>query len=609
MKNMHASILPVLCILFSQFSVSQEIPPTYNNKSIREAKVTELRNISIQRKQEADVWARQHNVPVRFERDNVLYELIAVVDKHPLYNITHNEDAAISSAADKVRNTIPYNVNGSGITVGVWDGGHALTTHQEFDGRVTTNDTGGSSGVHYHSTHVAGTIGASGVVSSAEGMAPRVAIDSYDWNSDEAEMASRGAAAPIDPGKIHISNHSYGSGLGWDNSGTYWPWHISVTADKWFGMYSIYSREWDEIAYNAPYYLIFKSSGNDRNDNPSNGDSVYYWNGSWVAITYSNSVHPGGDGNYKGGYDCIAHKGVAKNIMTVGAVNDAVLAGVRHLPSATISSFSSWGPADDGRIKPDVVGNGVSLYSTDSGADNDYTWLSGTSMSSPNVCGSAALLLHIYKNNHSGNHPRSSTLKGILIHTADDLGNIGPDYVFGWGLINTEAAADLIVGNASGNPSLFFDEQMLSGGTPEEELDFVIDGTEPLKATICWTDPPGAASSVHDTRTPKLVNDLDLQIHKPGGGVELPYVCDYMNPSIPAAKADNAIDNVEQVLIPAGAAPGTYTVKITHKGGLVNSPQHYSLVVTGAIPEPGIGILTAMMLLLAGIKRSEMNYG
>jgi hypothetical protein len=599
MKSSAALILLVSCVVLQQQVYADTPASEFDTASAaQKAHIEELHAQSLHQKQQAHAWAQKYNRPLVFERDNVLYELMAVENGYPLYNITHNENAAISTAADLVRNTTPYSVNGSGISVGVWDGGHALTTHQEFDGRVTTNDTGGSSGVHYHSTHVAGTIGASGVVSSAMGMAPRVSINSYDWNNDEAEMASRGAATAIAPGKIQISNHSYGSGLGWDGAGTYWPWNITTMADEWFGKYSSFTREWDEIAYDAPYYLICKSSGNDRNNNPANGSTVYYWNSAWIAITYTNGVHPGGDGTYKGGYDCISHKGVAKNILTVGAVNDAVSSGTRYLPNASISSFSSWGPADDGRIKPDVVGNGVSVYSTDSGFDTDYRSLSGTSMSSPNVCGSATLLLNIYKNLNGGSYPRASTLKGILIHTADDLGMTGPDYTFGWGLVNTKSAADVIIGNASNNPAFYHHESTIGGIVNNEDFDFVIDGTEPLKATICWTDPEASASFSHDDRTKKLVNDLDLRIQTPGGVMELPYVCDYVNPSNPATKADNTIDNVEQVLIPAGAAPGTYTVKVAYKGVLANSPQHYSLVVTGGIPEPGIGMITAGLLLL-----------
>lgn len=77
---------------------------------------------------------------------------------------TENVNAAISTAADLVRNTAPYNVNGGNWIAGVWDGGSARATHQEFGGRVTVMDGAAS---HYHSTHVAGTIGAAGVVAAA----------------------------------------------------------------------------------------------------------------------------------------------------------------------------------------------------------------------------------------------------------------------------------------------------------------------------------------------------------------------------------------------------------------------------------------------------------
>ena len=592
-----------LCIYCSTAALgNQQIKPAFADEQVRQAKVDELLQNSKLLKRKAEIWALARSMPLRFTREGVLHELMAVVDGHPLYNITLNENAAISTAADVVRDTAPYNVNGANNTVGIWDGGHARATHQEFVGRVTTNDNGGSSGVHYHSTHVCGTIAAAGVVAAAQGMAPQVMINSYDWNDDEAEMANRGAALPNQAGKLYLSNHSYGSGVGWDSSGTYWPWDITVTADSWFGRYSSFSREWDDIAYNAPYYLICKSSGNDRNDEPSNGSTVYYWKGSWVAITYTNGVHPAGDGLYKGGYDCIPHKGVAKNILTVGAVYNAVLSGTRYLPNATMSTFSSWGPADDGRIKPDVVGDGVSLYSTGSGSDIDYIYLSGTSMASPNVCGSALLLIELYRGKHSFNVCRASTLKGLLIHTADDLGNPGPDYIYGWGLVNTKSAADIILKDAAGDPEAFLYEGLLNSSNSADDFDVIIDGTEPLTATICWTDPPGVSTTAHDNRTPVLVNDLDLRITTPGGTDRFPFTLSYLNPSATAVTGDNSVDTVEQVFIDVGAAPGTYTVKVSHKGILTDGQQNYSLVVSGAIPEPGISGL-ALLCILAGLKK------
>ena len=160
MKTSTALFLLAFCVLQQQVYADTPASEFDTASAAQKAHIEELHVQSLHQKQQAHAWAQKYNRPLVFERDNVLYELMAVENGYPLYNITHNENAAISTAADLVRNTAPYSVNGSGITVGVWDGGHALTTHQEFDGRVTTNDTGGSSGVNYHSTHVAGTIAA-----------------------------------------------------------------------------------------------------------------------------------------------------------------------------------------------------------------------------------------------------------------------------------------------------------------------------------------------------------------------------------------------------------------------------------------------------------------
>ena len=567
-------------------NISPKYPALFSDEKARENKVKLLNEKAMKQKTEAESWAHANNFQIRYEENGVLHEIIRIENNKPVYYITHNVNAAISSAANLVRNISPYNLNGTNIIVGVWDAGSVLSTHQEFDGRVTVKDGSVS---HNHSTHVGGTIGAKGIVANAKGMAPSVKIDSYDWSSDEAEMAARAAATPNQTTKIYVSNHSYGTGAGWNNTGTRWPHNITQMYEPSFGQYNYTAWQWDDVAYDAPYFLACKSSGNDRNDNPSNGSIIqYYSGGSWHSVTYDYTIHPGGDGNYKGGYDCISTYGNAKNILTVGAVNDAVSGGTRNLASATISSFSSWGPADDGRIKPDVVGNGVLLYSCDNGNNSDYTSMSGTSMSSPNVCGSAALLIQYYRDLNSTDM-RSSTLKALILHTADDIGRPGPDYSYGWGLMNTKAAADIISADASlSSVTTKITEGLLDAANPDDEFSFSIDGTKPFKTTICWTDPPGNYTTSHDNRTPVLVNDLDIRIISPDGTTNFPFVLDVNNPGSNATTGDNILDNVEQIIINTGSAPGIYTVSVSHKGlsAIYGSQQYYSLIVSGAVPEP-----------------------
>jgi len=364
--------------------------------------------------------------------------------------------------------------------------------------------------------------------------------------------------------------------LGWSDFGVwYWFYDLSVLEDPNFGLYDYDAATLDSIAYNAPYYLICRAAGNDRNDGPGNGAKIYWYNssdGEFYEATYNSDNHPKKDGLYKDGYDTIGPSGCAKNILTVGAVNEAVSGNDRNLANGTMSTFSGWGPTDDGRIKPDVVGNGVDVYSPIS--DSSYATWNGTSMASPNVCGSAALLVELYKNYNYENAMRSSSLKGLLIHTADDLGNTGPDFSYGWGLINTKAAADIILDDAITNIKSRVLEDFFKS---ENQKEYFVNLTnvQTFKATLCWTDIAGDSSSFHDDRTAKLVNDLDLRIIDFDGNTYFPFVLDVENPAEIATTGDNSVDNVEQVII-ENAEIGIYKIIVSYKGNVNN--QYYSLI-------------------------------
>ena len=557
-------------------------PETNNNlrgANVHQQRVEGLAKKARQAKEAAWEEAQKHDWKIKGTVRGKSYELIAVENGRLIYYITCNLNAAISTGANRLHDD-PYSLDGSGLTVGIWDAGEVLDTHQEFDNRVTIID---SSGPDDHSTHVAGTIGAKGSVPAAKGMAPDVNIDSYDWDKDTSEMTGRAASYPNEPNTIYLSNHSYVIITGWFGDEWYGVW--GEPEDRNFGRYGSYAADWDELCYDYPYYLPFKAAGNDRGDYaPSWSETFYYMDpgtGNWVSEIYDPNTDPPDDG-WPDGFDTIPFIGTAKNIMTVGAVDDAVLAGRRYAGNATMTDFSSWGPADDGRIKPDIVANGVELLSPISTDDNRYGWMSGTSMSSPSAAGSAALLVQYYAEFFPGEAMRSSTLKALIIHTATDLGNTGPDYKYGWGLMNAKLAADVIA-DSNDDPNVMIIEDTLADDAINTN-NFTADVNTMIRATLCWTDPPGAPIDELDDRTPCLINDLDLRITDPCLTIQ-PYVLDPDDPNAAATKGDNVIDNVEQVYFEAPAT-GTYTVEISHKGELTGGAQDYSLILTLAPGEP-----------------------
>ncbi|MCH8199725.1 MAG: S8 family serine peptidase, partial [Chloroflexi bacterium] len=237
---------------------------------------------------------------------------------------------------------------------------------------------------------------AAGVLASARGMATEALLEAYDWNNDAAEMADAAASG------LSLSNHSYGSPAGWvDNlkGDGFWGWlgdpSIDPQEDYRFGYYDAVARTWDEIAAAAPTYLIVKSAGNERADRgPNPGAPHYVFESKWILSTTVRSVDGGATG-----FDTILDGGVSKNVLTVGAVEDLPW-GYSAPDDVVMTDFSGWGPTDDGRIKPDLVANGVQLMSSMAWAADGYGTSSGSSMAAPGVTGTAGLLGVLYKTTH-----------------------------------------------------------------------------------------------------------------------------------------------------------------------------------------------------------------
>lgn len=462
--------------------------------------------------------------------NNSVSRLMGVTpDLQPIYYTDENQGAGITARTNKLypNGGMGLNLTGAGMTMALWEGGSPSLNHELFEGRVIYSDTDQASvELSDHATHVAGTLigGPSFNNGATKGMAYKAQLKAYSSSGDAAEVTAEAANGNL------VSSHSYGVG--------------ADLTPAYPGQYDGKARTYDEIMYNAPYYLGVFSAGND-----------------------------GGTG-----YDLLTDMSCNKNGLTVAAVEE--VSNYTGPSSVALGGFSSWGPTDDGRIKPDISAKGVNTYSSNYNEDtqvNEYSYKTGTSMATPSVAGTVLLLQQHYHNVNNA-YMKSATARGLVCHTADETGSAnGPDYKYGWGLINAQKAAQTILDH--GNNAIVSELTLTPGNT--YTIDVTASGLENLMASITWTDQPGEAqNNVNElnNRTPRLINDLDVRITDANNNTYFPWKLNPETPSAAATQADNIVDNIEKIDIENPS--GTYTITVSHKGTLA-ATQAYTLIVTG----------------------------
>jgi hypothetical protein len=408
------------------------------------------------------------------------------------------------------------NLKGNNVVIGIGDNAD-ISVHTDFTGRLINRSPWIPDN---HGTHVAGTAGGAGIINVKNmGMAPKATL----INQYFSDIITNAPVYAKDYNMV-VSNNSY---------------YSSQAGCPGDGEYDAMSSYVDVQVNTNKQLLHMIAAGND---------------GSLTCSPY-----PAAFGTIKTGWQC------AKNVLTVGAIN---------AQNYGIASFSSRGPVKDGRIKPEIVTNGWGLLSTIS--NNSYGFDYGTSMSSPVVTGAVALLYERYRQLNAGQDPTGTLMKAVVCNTAEDLGNKGPDFTFGFGMLQARRAMETI-------ESSRYIIGTVSNGNNNTHNITLPSNARYLKVMLHWNDPVAAVNAAKS-----LVNDLDLKVTNPAAQIILPYV---LNPAAAAVNslATNSADhtnNIEQVVITNPAA-GNYTFTI-NGFSVPQGPQEY--VVTYDIIYEGITI-------------------
>ncbi|MBX3473351.1 MAG: S8 family serine peptidase [Planctomycetes bacterium] len=445
----------------------------------------------------------------------------------PWHVTTNQVSAAMSKADGATVGVSPYNLDGSDQIVGVWDSGPARDTHEQFQNAPATSlinngtkrilrvDTTSNTN---HGTHVTGTIIGDGTGNAAaKGFAPKAYVLSHDWNNiDQERRAAKHSWNHV------ADNHSYAD--------------FNGTSDDW-GNYTAGTQQVDFT--NRDFLLCqVQSAGN-----------------------YA-STQPGGTGTkpFSGGTCTVPSYNAHRNGFVIAAAQD----------NMDITGFSSRGPAIDGRLVPQFCANGEGLTSAIASGNTAYDSYSGTSMSGPSFCGGVALLSQLWRREHSDRILAPDEARSIVALTCMDRGNTGPDYIYGFGIIDVQAAADLILADKQSGGNRIVRGQVRHGDVVEYTI-AVSSSTNPLRLCMSWLD---IYANINAATT--LVNDLDVELESPTGTIRYPYagllacVAGAQNHTF-TTTGPNRRDNIELVHVDS---PATGNWKVRVRGhSLPASPQ------------------------------------
>jgi len=435
---------------------------------------------------------------------------IEYVQPAPGEDIELNNKSRALSRANVLQSSLAggRDLHGEGVVVGVGDNGNPLQ-HMDFTGRLI-NRAAISSGSH--GTHVAGTLGGAGIIQEKyAGYAPKAMLIPQAFSNILAY-----APAYIQDHNMVITNNSYGN----------------VADDcQTFGVYDLYSRIMDQMALAYPHLQNVFAAGNS---------------GSINCAPYPASFH-----NVLGAYQS------AKNVISVGAATELGL----------VHPGSSRGPVADGRIKPEIMAQGITVYSTV--PTNAYGVISGTSMAAPAVSGGLALLYQRYRQLHANADPVNGLMKALLCNGATDMGNPGPDYSYGFGQMNLLRSVKMLENNN------YIESAVNAAGINTHSITIPA-GSDiaQLKVMLYWNDDPAAMLA-----SQTLINDLDLEVVDPASATHLPYLLDTIpsNVNNNATRGADHFNNIEQVVID-NPGPGTYTFRVKGTNIPLSSQYSYFLV-------------------------------
>lgn len=396
-----------------------------------------------------------------------------------------------------------------------------------------------------HGTHVAGTIAGDnfanpGTRDAADGMAPaaKLVVQDGGFATDNcADLPALGCPV-VDLNPIFQQAYDQGARIHSNSWG-------DDENNPVKGLYSAGSEDSDEFMWQHKDFLLVYAAGNDG---PGNGR--------------------------------IGSPATAKNVVAVGAT-------LRGSSAQSMASFSSCGPTNDGRIKPDVTlpGSGIISANSDNntGSNNCNTKTSsGTSMAAPGVAGAAALVREYFVDGfypsgsaNAGDSltPSAALLKATLINSGQNMSGVSgwPANCEGWGRVALDDTLEI----SGDNRDLIVDDNagFVQGSSNQTvTYEMTVDSTsEALKVSLTWTDFPSTPAA-----GTQLVNDLDLEVSGPGGTWRGNVFSGGV--STTGGSADR-LNTVEQVFL-ASPTPGNYTVTV-RSFTVPQGPQPFAMVASG----------------------------